>query len=127
MLPRRIPKAPKRASRWRSQAHTGHVRSYACAMCGSMRNIAAAHVRKGSGAGYGQKPDDWRTVPLCDGAYSNADSQMGCHNRQHLVGEDTFWAEYAAKSGQTVEQLIDELCAGSPKAREIAALRRERG
>lgn len=126
MLPRRIPKAPKRESRWRSQAHTGFVRGYACAMCGSTTNIAAAHVRMGSGAGSGQKPDDWRTVPLCDGPFSNAEGGQGCHDRQHTVGEKSFWIEYEASAGQTVWQLIDELCAGSPRAYEIAQLRRER-
>lgn len=126
MLPRKIPKSPKRSTRWRSQAHTGHVRSFACCMCGSMTNIAAAHVRMGSGAGYGQKPDDWRTVPLCDGPFSNADGQLGCHQVQHAKGEETFWREYELRHGQTVWRLIDELCAASPKAAEIRRVRQER-
>lgn len=126
MLPRRIPKAPKRSSRWRSQAHTGYVRGFACAMCGSMTNIEAAHVRMGSGAGGSQKPDDWLTVPLCAGLYSNADGQLGCHNVQHATSEPAFWAKYEKRHGQTVWQLIDELCAGSPKRREINDIRKDR-
>jgi hypothetical protein len=57
-LPPRIPKKAKRATRWRSQAHLAFVRSFACANCGSMVSIEAAHVRLGSGAGMGTKPDD---------------------------------------------------------------------
>ena len=119
MLPARLPKRPKRESRWRSQAHLSFIRSFACASCGSQTNIEAAHVRINSGAGMGTKPDDWRAVPLCGG-------QEGCHAHQHRVGEITFWNQYKRAHGQTVEQLIDELCAASPKRREIADIRKER-
>ncbi|WP_324807154.1 hypothetical protein SH584_11310 [Sphingomonas sp. LY29] len=119
MLPRRIPKEPKRESRWRSPAHTTFVRGFACAMCGSTTNIEAAHVRMGSGAGMGQKPDDWRTVPLCGGG--------GCHSTQHTVGEPVFWKEYHKNHGQGVEQLIAELIKASPKRREIETIRSTRG
>jgi len=126
MLPRRIPKEQKRASRWRSQAHRDFVRSFACAMCGSTANREVAHVRLGSGAGIGQKPDDWRTVPLCAGPNSNADGQLGCHNRQHTIGEQTFWQQYQLKHGQTVEQLIADFIHESPKRHEIARVKQER-
>lgn len=116
MLPRRIPKAPKRASRWRSQAHCNDLRRYACANCAETAAIEVAHVRIGSGAGIGQKPDDFSAVPLC----------RDCHQRQHTIGERTFWADYKAIHGQSVEQLLAELQAASPKAREIAAAKRER-
>jgi len=127
MLPRRIPKEAKRESRWRSPAHTTFVRGFACAMCGSTVNIEAAHVRMGSGAGIGQKPDDWRTVPLCAGPNANIDRQLGCHNRQHIIGEPTFWLQYEQAHGQTVEQLLGELIKASPKRVEIGAIRKERG
>lgn len=126
MLPTRIPKPKKRASRWRSQAHTGFVRGYACAMCGSTTNVIAAHVKMGAHTGTAQKGDDWLTAPLCDGPFSNADGQLGCHNRQHVIGEETFWKQYYQRHGQTVWRLLDELCAASPKRREIEAIRRER-
>lgn len=90
-----------------------------------MTNTVVAHVRLGSGAGLGRKPDDWRATPLCDGPHSNIDGQLGCHNTQHIIGEETFWAKYFDAHGQTVEDLIDELCAASPKAREIKAARAE--
>lgn len=112
MLPRRIPKPAKRASRWRSQAHCNFVRSHGCCVEGCTgRPIEVAHVRNGSGAGMGQRPDDFRTVSLC----------RDHHAEQHRVGEETFW------KGRAVSLLIEEFCRASPKAREIAAAKRERG
>lgn len=124
MLPLRKPSKQKRDSRWRSPAHRAFVRDrFACAYCGSTTNTVFAHYRLGSGAGMGQKPDDWRGTPLCDGPTANADGMLGCHNRQHIIGEETFWADYAEVHGQTVMQLIDSLCAASPKAADIRRVR----
>jgi hypothetical protein len=114
-LVRKIPKAPKRSSRWRSQAHCNHVRSHECVGCGSQTGIVAAHVRKGSHTGIGEKPHDWLTVPLCDGIQVNIDGQLGCHNRQHMAGEDTFWKGV----GKDPFAIIAELIASSPKRAEI--------
>lgn len=111
MLPRRIPKQAKRASRWRSQAHCNFVRSHECSVVGCTdRPIEVAHVRMGSGAGIGQKPDDWRTVSLC----------RSHHARQHEVGERTFWA------GIDVDGLCNAFAAASPKAAEIRMEKQER-
>jgi len=74
----------------------------------------------GSGAGLSQKPDDWRTVPLCAGPNANADGHLGCHNRQHIVGERTFWA------GIDIEGLLNEFARQSPRAAQIKAAKRER-
>jgi len=107
MLPRRIPKTPKRASRWKSIAHRDWIRGFVCCVCGSAVAMEVAHVRLGSGAGMGQKPDDWRTVPLC----------QGCHYRQHTIGEETFW------KGRDIEALINEFCKASPRAAQIREAR----
>jgi hypothetical protein len=77
----------------------------------------------GSGAGIGQKPDDWRTVPLCGGE----SGFEGCHGWQHQIGEPAFWKRYAMDINQTVEQLIEELINASPKRAEIRAVQKERG
>jgi hypothetical protein len=127
MLPQRIRKEPKRASRWRSTAHRDFVRSFACCNCGSTATREAAHVRLGSGAGVGQKPDDWRVVPLCKGPGANIHGYAGCHDNQHGLGERTFWDRYAKAHGQTVEQLIEEFIKASPKRFEIESIRKERG
>ena len=110
MLPARIPKKPKRATRWRSRAHCNHIRGFACSNCGSTAAIEVAHVRLGSGAGIGQKPDDFRAVSLC----------RDCHARQHTVGEETFWR------GRDVEALIGAFNAASPKRHEIEQVKRDR-
>lgn len=109
-LPPKIAKKPKRSTRWRSQAHCNFVRGHACSVCHGTAAIEVAHVRLGSGAGIGQKPDDFRAVSLC----------RECHATQHRVGEQTFWR------GLDVEALIDAFCKASPKAAEIRVLRRER-
>jgi hypothetical protein len=121
ILPPRIPKHAT-LQRWRSPAHTAWIRGFACCVCGSFTNIAAAHVRLGSNAGMGLKPDDWRTVPLCDGPRSNIDRQLGCHNRQHIVGEQTFWSD----AGKDPEALIEAFIKASPKRSEIERVRKER-
>jgi hypothetical protein len=115
MLPPKLPKKERRTSRFRSQRHLKHVRSHSCAMCFGTAGIQAAHVRMRSGAGMGEKPDDWRTVPLCS----------SCHNGdQHTkMGEPDFWQFYAITHNQSVWQLIDALCATSPVGREIEAHR----
>lgn len=111
-LPRRVPKAPKRASRWRSQAHCNFVRSFECSIADcNGRPIEVAHVRIGSGAGVAQKPDDWRTVSLC----------RDHHAEQHRVGERTFWGSF------DIEDLIASFQKASPKAHEIRQIMRERG
>lgn len=111
MLPPRIAKKAKRDTRWRSPAHLSFVRSHQCCIEGCQdMPIEAAHVRIGSGAGIGQKPDDWRAVSLC----------RTHHVRQHEIGERTFWA------GIDVDALIEAFCKASPKAQDIRRIRQER-
>lgn len=77
----------------------------------------------GSGAGMSQKPDDFRAVPLC----GHDSDFIGHHAQQHNIGEQSFWRAYEKEAGQTVEQLIDSLCAASPRAAQIRDAKRERG
>jgi hypothetical protein len=112
MLPARIARKEKRESRWKSTVHRNWIRGFTCCRCGSSGPIEVAHVRIGSNAGMGQKPDDWRTVPLCGG-------EQGCHALQHRMGERTFWDTHEKETGQDVESLIEAFCKASPKAREI--------
>ena len=114
-LPPRIPKKPKRETRWRSRAHCDFVRSHACCACYSTAAIEVAHLRLGSGAGMGQKPDDWRTVSLC----------RECHAEQHSVGEESYWELFRCQIGTSVHELIEGFCKASPKASEIKRIRQE--
>lgn len=72
--------------------------------------IEVAHVRIGSGAGVGQKPDDWNTVSLC----------RDCHAEQHRVGERTFW------KSRPLAELVAAFCSASPKRHDIERIRKER-
>ena len=103
MLIRKLPKSPKRETRFRSQRHLNHVRSHACVNCDAEAPIEAAHVRLGSGAGMGQKPHDYFAVPLC----------KACHAAQHTQGERTFWQD------KSVQAIMGELIRTSPVRREI--------
>jgi hypothetical protein len=127
MLPDRAPKEPKREKRWRSPAHCDHARAFKCAMCGSTAYREAAHVRMLSQTALGRKPDDWRVVALCKGPFANIDGQLGCHDRQHIIGEPAFWDEYEQKHGQTVWDLLESLIDDSPKRQDIRRIMRERG
>ena len=71
-------------------------------------------MRLGSGAGIGAKPDDFRAVSLCGGP-------DGCHQRQHTIGERTFW------QGKDVEGLISTFIKASPRRQQIEQVMRERG
>lgn len=88
------------------------MRSHCCSVCGSEAAIEVAHVRTGSGAGMGQKPDDWNTVSLC----------RDCHATQHSIGEQSFWKQ--AKIDPV--QLAAEFAKASPKAAEIRQVKAER-
>ena len=112
-LPPRLPRKAKRDSRWRSPAHLSFVRSHHCCapLCGGMP-IEAAHVRIGSGAGLGQKPSDWQAISLC----------RECHAEQHRIGE----ASFAKRYGLDLQEITDAFAKASPKAAEIARVRKER-
>jgi len=114
MLPARIPKKAKRATRWKSQAHRDFVRSHGCCKCGSTAAIEFAHVRLGSGAGMGQKPDDWRGVSLCHECHT------GSATAQHNVGERSFWV------GIDLDGLIAAFIKASPRRAQIEQAMRER-
>jgi hypothetical protein len=75
--------------------------------------IEVAHVRNGSGAGIGQKPDDWHTISLC----------RECHAEQHRLGERAFEKRY----GINMAEMAAQFAKASPKRHEIEAIMKERG
>lgn len=117
MLPPRIKKEDAGVGRWKSEAHRRFVRTHACCSCHATAAIEFAHVRNGSDAGMGRKPSDFYGVSLC----------KPCHQRQHNIGEITFWAAVRKDHGFSPDELIAEFNRKSPKAREIAQAKRERG
>ena len=81
-------------------------------MCLSTAAIEVAHVRIGSGAGMGQKPDDWQTISLC----------RTCHAQQHSLGETSFERLHNI----SMTELAEAFAKASPRAREIEQIKRER-
>lgn len=81
----------QREPRKKDAAHLAFVRSQPCCVCGTSRNIEAAHIRMPCPArgkeptGMQQKPDDKWTVPLC--AYHHRTGTLA----QHKIGEQEFW------------------------------------
>lgn len=79
--PRLVQDKPKRPLRLRCPAHLSFVRAHRCCVPGCDGTpIEAAHVRTGTGAGLGFKPDDSQTISLC----------VSHHRMQHQVGERAF-------------------------------------
>lgn len=66
----------------------------------------------GSDAGIGRKPSDYYAAPLCGGP-------EGCHQRQHTIGEETFWWQYQSRTGHSFQDVLAELEKTSPRRREI--------
>jgi len=112
---RKLPKKAKRDGRFRSQRHLNHVRGHACVVCDASAPIECAHVRMGSGAGMGQKPHDYLTVALC----------KACHQRQHNVGEITFWMSEETINALDPHKLIEAFIRTSPVRAEIEQHRRD--
>lgn len=87
------PKGPKRA-RPAQRQHTAFIRSLPCCVCGSRKQVEAAHVRSPSAAhgkqetGTSQRPEDIWTVPLCRAHHQDA------AGAQHQVGEAKFWSAH---------------------------------
>ena len=52
---------------------------------------------------------------------------MALPKRKHVAAEDTFWDEYEKQHGQSVNDLIASLNKASPKALEIARVKKARG
>ena len=115
MLPPRIAKKGNRSDRWKSTSHCNFIRSHQCCVPGcDRRPIEVAHLRKGTDAAMGRKASDFFAISLC--AY---------HHRadQHLNGEDSF----AQAHGIDLHALAEAFAKASPKAAEIARIRKERG
>ena len=122
-LPKRKLKEQKLDNRWRSTKHREWLtKNFCCAMCGKSAPIEAAHVSLGGISGTGIKTDDWRCVPLCGTTIEG----LGCHGKEH-TGARTFWAAYEEQHGQSMEELIADLCKSSPKAAEIRRVQEGRG
>ena len=93
--PRVMPSSPdQRKPRKRDKEHLAAVSQLPCAVpgCGRVR-VHVAHLRYASAlddariCGKGEKPDDWRTLPLCP------EHHLFGPVAQHAMNEEAFWRE----------------------------------
>lgn len=104
----------ERGAPLRCPGHLTFVRSHACCVPGCQsERIEAAHVRDGTFAGMGQKPDDCWTVSLCHEH----------HAEQHQIGH----ARFDLKHGINSRMLALEFAAKSPAWQRFLAKRRAEG
>lgn len=77
----------------KDRQHLAYVRAQPCCVCGSTRNVEAAHLKMRlpeigkEMPGMQEKADDRYTTPLC-----HYHHQSGIQ-AQHKVGEEVFWRE----------------------------------
>lgn len=91
-MTRAAPRIPRALIQWKRKPsdrvrpkHREFIRSLPCLACGKPAPSECAHVRSSGGGGTGIKPADRFCVPLC--------GPVGCHHRQHQIGEARFFAE----------------------------------
>lgn len=74
--------------------HLKFVRQLPCCICGTHKQVEAAHVRMVSlahgkpAAGMQEKPDDRWAVPLCRAHHQDLP------DAQHKIGEPVFWKKH---------------------------------
>lgn len=91
-----MPEAPnQRKPRRRDKKHLAAVSELPCAVPGCRRTpVHVAHLRYANAfegaslCGKGQKPDDWRVLPLCP------QHHMHGPQAQHAMNEEAFWREH---------------------------------
>ena len=118
---RAVPKPPKP---WRSEAYLRHVRSFRCCMWQHMPShhcsgdvVAHHHGPRGMG----EKTDDSRTVPLCDGAHREFHDRGTIGDWTRAALDATFAAEMSQMlvgyAGSTHAETI--IAALTAKLREV--------
>jgi len=81
-IPRTVAPQKLKPNLHRRVQHLAFLRQLPCVACGKAAPSEAAHVRTGADGGVRVKPGDRYTVPLC----------TACHEKQHRIGELTFWS-----------------------------------
>jgi hypothetical protein len=108
----------QREPRREDPKHLAFVRKLPCCVCGSMRDIEAAHIRLACPAigkretGMAEKPDDRFVTPLCH--YHHQSSILA----QHRVGERRFWFEIHGRNPFQVAAVLWEMSGGAARALE---------
>jgi hypothetical protein len=89
-----LTRSKTRRPRIQERRHLDFIRSLSCCICGTHKQVEAAHVRMKSLAhgkpetGMQAKPDDRWSVPLC------RDHHQDLPDAQHKIGEAAFWKKH---------------------------------
>jgi hypothetical protein len=84
---------PKPEKRYENEEYLDHIRMQPCFLCGQVPSFAH-HVRWGGPCGWGTKPDDLYTVPVC----------RICHDQIH---NDPVSADREGMLTEMVERLTE--------------------
>lgn len=86
-----------------------------CMITGSESGIVAHHIRLRAGAGKGQKPSDYRAVPL---HYLE-------HAKLHTMGEQSYWDTYKiVPEIIIIRYIVEWMCRNARETEALAALER---
>jgi hypothetical protein len=116
----------QRSPRLHDAAHLKFVREQPCCVCGSRRNIEAAHIRLACPArgklptGMQEKPDDRWTTPLC--AYHHRTGIAAQHN----CGEALFWFEIHGRDPFEIAERLWKESGGAERALQPKPVRKPR-
>lgn len=80
----------------RDRAHLDWVATLPCLACGRRGCSIAAHVRLHTDGAASRKPSDHFVVPLCD-LIKLPPPIVACHQIQHGMSEELFWAQLQEK------------------------------
>jgi hypothetical protein len=108
----------QRQPRQRDEMHLRYVRAQPCCVCGSTRNVEAAHLKLRKPEigkdmpGMSEKADDRFTTPLCH--YHHQSSILS----QHKVGEKVFWFEIHGRNPFEIAERLWIESGGAARAQE---------
>lgn len=110
----------QREPRVRDEKHLAYVRAQPCCVCGSMRNVEAAHLKLRKPEigkempGMAEKASDAFTTPLCH--YHHQGGILA----QHRIGEQRFWFEVHGRNPFEIAERLWIASGGAARAAERA-------
>jgi hypothetical protein len=116
----------QREPRYRDQAHIDYVNKLPCCVCGSTRNVEAAHLRLANPSlnkretGKAEKPHDFWVTPLCH--YHHQSGILA----QHKIGEKRFWFEVHGRNPFEIAARLWIESGGAARALEPKPVKRPR-
>lgn len=116
----------QRSPRVHDAAHLKFVRGKPCCVCGSMRNVEAAHIRLACPArgklptGMQEKADDRWVTSLC--AYHHRTGIAA----QHKISEARFWFEIHGRNPFEIAERLWKESGGADRALQLKPAKKQR-